>query len=187
VPSITSNIGENGLELTISGVRAYNQENLYSKKSPEKFKFFIGFQNKVCCNLCISTDGFSSDMKAESVDDLNSNIIELVESYNIDQQLTYMTQLEKQRISESQFAKLIGRAKLFQYLTKVEKGKLLELLLRDSHFNIIAKDFYEDESFCRNKDGDISMWNVYNLFTGANKSSYIDTFLERNEECLHIC
>jgi hypothetical protein len=23
------------------------------------------------------------------------------------------------------------------------------------------------------------MWRVYNLFTGANKSSYIDTFLSR--------
>jgi len=181
VPSITTNIGGNHLELTIGGVRAYNQENLYSKKSPEKFKFFIGFQNMVCCNLCISTDGFSSDMKAESVDDLNRNIIELVESYNIDQQLTYMTQLEKQRMSESQFAKLIGRAKLFQYLPKAEKAKLPELLLTDSHFNTIAKNFYEDESFCRNKDGDISMWKVYNLFTGANKSSYIDTFLDRNE------
>ncbi|MEH6764115.1 MAG: DUF3871 family protein [Aequorivita antarctica] len=180
VPSITSNIGGNDLELTIGGVRAYNQENLYSKKSPEKFKFFIGFQNMVCCNLCISTDGFSSEMKADNVEVLNSNIIELVEGYNINQQLTYMTKFEKQRMSESQFAKLIGRAKLFQYLPKAERAKLPELLLTDGHMNTIAKNFYEDESFCRNKDGDISMWNVFNLFTGANKSSYIDTFLERN-------
>jgi hypothetical protein len=181
VPSIITNIGGNDLELTIGGVRAYNQENLYSKKSPEKFKFFIGFQNMVCCNLCITTDGYSSEIKAGGVDDLSSNIIELVESFNIDKQLTYMTEFEKQRLSESQFAKLIGRAKLFQYLPKAEKLKLPELLLTDSHFNTIAKDFYEDESFCRSKDGDISMWNVYNLFTGANKSSYIDTFLDRNE------
>ena len=97
-------LGGNELELTIGGVRAYNQENLYSKKSPEKFKFFIGFQNMVCCNLCISTDGFSSEMKADSVEVLNNNIIELVEGYNIDKQLTYMTKFEKQRMSESQFA-----------------------------------------------------------------------------------
>jgi len=27
---------------------------------------------------------------------------------------------------------------------------------------------------------EISMWNVYNLLTGANKSSYIDNFLDRS-------
>lgn len=181
IPSITADVGGNRLELTIGGVRAYNQENLYSKKSPEKFKFFIGFQNMVCCNLCISTDGYSSTMKSMSTQDLNSNIIELVQSYNIDQQLTYMTQLDKQKMSEKQFATLIGRSKLFQHLPKKEKQLLPELLLTDNHFNTIAKDFYEDESFCRNESGDISLWKLYNLFTGANKSSYIDTFLDRNE------
>ena len=29
-------------------------------------------------------------------------------------------------------------------------------------------------------DGNINLWNVYNLFTQANKSSYIATFLDRN-------
>ena len=181
LPSITAQIGGNELQLSIGGVRAYNQENLYSKKSPEKFKFFIGFQNMVCCNLCISTDGYKSEIKVDNIDDLGSNIIDLVESYNINQQLTYMSQLDKQRMTEKQFATLIGRCKLFQYLPKPEKSKLPELLLTDSHFNSIAKDFYEDESFCRNEQGDISLWKVYNLFTGANKSSYIDTFLQRNE------
>ena len=27
---------------------------------------------------------------------------------------------------------------------------------------------------------DINMWNFYNLLTGANKSSYIDMFLDRS-------
>lgn len=27
---------------------------------------------------------------------------------------------------------------------------------------------------------EIDLWKVYNLFTGANKSSYIDTFLDRS-------
>ena len=26
----------------------------------------------------------------------------------------------------------------------------------------------------------INLWNVYNLFTGANKNSYIDNFLDRS-------
>lgn len=52
IPSVTETIDGCRLNLTIGGVRAYNQENLYSKKGFEKFKVFIGFRNMVCCNMC---------------------------------------------------------------------------------------------------------------------------------------
>ncbi|CAA7392587.1 DUF3871 family protein [Chryseobacterium fistulae] len=58
IPAITDSINSNELSLTVGGVRAYNQENLYNKKTFEKFKFFVGFQNRVCCNLCVWSDGF---------------------------------------------------------------------------------------------------------------------------------
>ena len=59
---------------------------------------------------------------------------------------------------------------------------ILILILILAFFNqkTIAKDYYEDKSFCRDENGNINLWNVYNLFTGATKSSYIDSFLERN-------
>ena len=57
IPTIHEDIEGNRLNLTIGGVRAYNHENLYSKKGAEKFKVFIGFKNLVCCNMCVSTDG----------------------------------------------------------------------------------------------------------------------------------
>ena len=50
----------------------------------------------------------------------------------------------------------------------------------DSHLNAIARAYYGDENFARNESGEIDLWRVYNLFTGANKSSYIDTFLDRS-------
>ena len=55
----------------------------------------------------------------------------------------------------------------------------------DSHINAIARAYYSDENFGRvgiveNTAPDIDLWRVYNLFTGANKSSYIDTFLDRS-------
>jgi hypothetical protein len=64
-------------------------------------------------------------------------------------------------------------------LPKKEKSLIPELLLNDGHINTVAKDYYQDESFCRNANGDISMWEFYNLLTSSNKTSYIDTFLER--------
>ena len=60
------------------------------------------------------------------------------------------------------------------------KSNISNLNFNDGQLNTVAKDYYEDESFCRDSNGNINLWNVYNLFTQANKSSYIDTFLDRN-------
>lgn len=54
-----------------------------------------------------------------------------------------------------------------------------------SHTNFIETAFkaiqkmLPNESFCRNANGDINVWEFYNLLTGSNKASYIDTFLDR--------
>lgn len=179
IPSITETINGNQLSLTIGGVRSYNLENLYNKKSFEKFKFFIGFQNMVCCNLCVSTDGFKEEIKATSPLELESKITEVIQAYNIDQHLKMMKDLATYTLTEKQFAQIIGRARLYNYLPKKEKMLLPELLLNDGHINTVAKDYYQDESFCRDSNGDINMWEFYNLLTGSNKSSYVDTFLDR--------
>ncbi|WP_452233059.1 DUF3871 family protein [Lacinutrix sp. MEBiC02595] len=180
IPSITENINGNDVALTVGGVRAYNQENLYNKKSYEKFKFFIGFQNMVCCNLCISTDGYQDEMRVGTYAELQSRIMDLIQGYDAQNHLQQMKQLFKQNLTEKQFAQLIGRARLYNYLPKEERLKIPELLLNDGQISTVAKDYYLDNSFSRNENGDINLWNVYNLFTGANKSSYIDSFLSRN-------
>lgn len=179
IPSITENINGNELALTIGGVRSYNLENLYNKKTFEKFKFFIGFQNMVCCNLCVSTDGFKDEIKATSSQELSGKIMEIVQSYNIHQQIKSMNDLVDYKLTEKQFAQIIGKSRLYNYLPKNEKALLPELLMNDGHISAIAKDYYNDESFCRESNGEINLWDMYNLFTGANKSSYIDTFLDR--------
>lgn len=55
------------------------------------------------------------------------------------------------------------------------------MLMTDTQIGLVAKAFYKDDNFSVVEHGDeISMWNVYNLLTGANKSSYIDQFLDRS-------
>lgn len=179
IPSITANINGNLLALTVGGVRAYNTENLYNKKSFEKFKFFIGFQNMVCCNMCVSTDGYKDEIKVMSTSDLIVRMSNVLENYLPDQHLKEMQDLQNYHLSESQFAQIIGKSRLYNYLPKKEKLILPELLMNDGHISTIAKDYYNDESFCRQENGDINLWNMFNLFTGANKSSYIDTYLSR--------
>lgn len=180
ISSIKDVINGNELSLTVGGVRSYNLENLYNKKSFEKFKFFIGFQNKVCCNLCISTDGFLEEMRVASAEELYNKSLKTMQNYNAENHLLEMKELTYDYLSEHQFAQLIGRSRLYQHLPKNEKQVIPELNFNDSHINTMAKDYYEDKNFCRIEDGSINLWNVYNLFTQANKSSYIDTFLDRN-------
>lgn len=180
IPGITDVIDGNELALSIGGVRSYNLENLYNKKSLEKFKFFVGFQNKVCCNLCVWSDGFVEEMRVGSIQDLHKGIMEVLSNYNAEKQIEAMKLLSQQSITEHQFAQLLGKVRLYQHLPKKEKALIPMLELNDGQMSTIAKDYYEDESFSRDTQGNINLWKMYNLFTSANKSSYIDTFLDRN-------
>ncbi len=93
IPGMTETVNGSTLSLSIGGVRAYNQENLYSKKSLEKFKVFIGFKNKVCTNLCISTDGFSNGIRAGSINELGEQMQQLFLGYNTDRHLGMMERM----------------------------------------------------------------------------------------------
>jgi hypothetical protein len=183
IPSIKDNITDNTLSLTVGGVRAYNLENLYSKKSEERFKLFIGFKNSVCTNLCISTDGFSADIKVRTIAELAKAAYDLFGEFNVYREIEKYHHLPNTIITESQFAQIIGRARLFQNMPFKERLALPQFPLSDSQVNSIVKDYYANESFCRNDIGDIDLWKLYNLFTGANKSSYIDSFLDRGVGC----
>ena len=61
------------------------------------------------------------------------------------------------------------------------------MLMTDTQIGIVAKSFYNDENISTIENGnEISMWNVYNLLTGAYKSSYIDNFLDRAYNATHL-
>ena len=168
------------LNLTIGGVRAYNQENLFSKKSIEKFKVFIGFKNTVCTNLCIATDGLQSEIRVSSISELQECIFNLIKNYNQEAHLGNMERMSKFQLNEQEFAHLLGKMRMYHFLSKEEKKTIFPLKLTDSQIGIIAKNYFMDKNFKRTSNRMINLWRVYNLFTEANKSSYIDTNLERN-------
>lgn len=180
IPSIKQLVNDNELSLSIGGVRAYNQENLYSKKTLEKFKLFIGFQNTVCTNLCVSTDGFSNDIRIGSIEALENRAVELFQSYNMERHLEVMKNMSEFKLSEQEFAHFIGKTKMYLHLRKQQQHGIYPIGLSDSQINHVVKDYYRCPNFSRDIDGSISLWNLYNLFTEANKSSYIDSNIERN-------
>lgn len=181
IPAVSENIGGCSLNLTVGGVRSYNHENLFSRKSPEKFKVFIGFKNLVCCNLCVSTDGFCEELRASSLEELYHKVSTLILRYRGEEHLKAMAGLLNYSLSESQFAQLLGKSRLYQFLPTAAKRRLPLLEFTDSHLNLIARNYYQDPDFCRSLETQgLNLWRLYNLFTGANKSSYIDSFLSRS-------
>jgi hypothetical protein len=181
VPGITSIVCGNKLSLSIGGVRAYSHDNLYGKKTEEHFKVFIGFKNHVCINLCISTDGFLDDLRVMSVQELFNRVFQLLTRFDAKRQINHLKTLSEHTLTEHQFAQLVGKSRLYQYLPpKTRKALDTVVPISDTQISTVGRDYYEDKSFCREDSGDINLWKVYNLFTGATKSSYIDTFLDRN-------
>ena len=82
-------------------------------------------------------------------------------------------------LSEHQFCQILGRMRLYQYLPMRLQRNIPRLLITDTQINNVAKSYISDEDF-GSYGTDINMWNFYNLLTGANKSSYIDMFLDRS-------
>ena len=181
LPNITAEVGRNLLSLTIGGVRAYNKENLYSKKSSEKFKVFIGFKNMVCCNLCVATGGFKEELRVTNTTELKYKVAELLMAYNPNEHIQTLQNYVGYSLTEAEFTKLVGRMKMYQFLPATEKKHLFKLELTDSYLSTIVKNYYQDENFNRELDGSINLWKLYNLCTEANKSSYIDSFLDRHQ------
>ncbi len=180
ISSLSRNIGGERISLTIGGVKAYNLDNISGKKgSEEHFKIFIGYKVSVCTNLCVFSDGFVANLKVRDQDQLFQEIYRLIRNFDGESQLEKMEQLQNYSLSESQFAQLVGRCRMYQHLPQNLKIGLPEMQFGDSQINSVIKDYYRDESFCRSFNGDINLWRLYNLFTAANKASYIDTFLDR--------
>lgn len=178
IPTIFETVNGNKLILTIGGVRAYNHTNLYSKKGAERFKVFIGFICKVCTNLCVSTDGFLSCLEVTNTRDLYQAVLEMFNKYDTAKHIHLMQALGNSYLTEHQFCQLLGRMRLYQSLPQSLQKAIPRMLLTDSQINNVAKSYIQDENFS-SLGNDLSMWKFYNLLTGSNKSSYIDSFLDR--------
>lgn len=181
IPGITQTINGNQLNLTVGGVKSYNLDNLYSKRmqADQRFQIFIGFQNKVCCNLCVWSDGIREELGIKNLNQLAYASENMIQQFNLEKQLKAMQQFTSLQLSETEFAQLVGRSRMYKHLPDNIRKDIPAMLLGDQQLNTVVKDFYKDSNFGCETGGDISLWEFYNLLTGANKSSYIDTFVER--------
>jgi Domain of unknown function, B. Theta Gene description (DUF3871) len=134
----------------------------------------------VCTNLCVWTDGYSSDLKINNIGQLKACICTLIENYNAPYHMHGLRKLNEYSLTEKQFAQVIGRCRMYQHLPKNLQSDIPQFLFGDNQLSAVCKDYYRDESFCRDDKGNINLWRLYNLFTGTNKSTYIDNFIDKS-------
>ena len=122
----------------------------------------------------------AGEMRVTNTQELTAKITELIASYNAKRHLERMRALLDTSMSESQFAQMVGKARLYQFLSPAQRKQLPEFEFTDCQLNVIARAYYNDTAFACDRQREIDLWRVFNLFTGANKSSYIDSFLARS-------
>ena len=179
IPTIYETINGERLELCVGGVRNYSDLNLYRQgKGVEKFSVFIGWRVNICSNQVLTGQGVSLQIEVMNINDLWKQVLELIQRFDPAKDIYLMKNLANSYLTETQFAQIVGRMRLYQALPTGLQKQIPRLLITDSQINNVCRDFYGSETFGM-KDNRLSMWDFHNLLTESNKSSYIDSYLQR--------
>lgn len=183
--NLTNTINGKTVNLCIGGVRAYNEDKLYRPQTPMKFKIFVGWKVRVCSNLCLTCDGFSGTIECMTEADIMQKALELFSGFNPrkEETLGLLENLQSTEISEELFCKIIGRLRLYQFLPVNEQKALPSLNIGDQAVNTMVKGYVSNPNFGKKEGEIITCWNLLQLANEAVKSSYIDTWLDRNRNC----
>lgn len=179
IPSLFETLQGEKLELCVGGCRNYSDLNLYRQtKGAEKFSIFVGWRMKICSNQILSGNGVKLSFEVMSLRDLYKITMDLFSSFVPAKDIYLMQTLSNTYLSESRFAQIIGRFRMYQALPNNVQRGIPKLLITDSQINSVCREFYHNETFGV-KDNQISMFDFHNLLTQSNKSSYIDSYISR--------
>ena len=185
VRNLTRTINGETVHLCIGGVRAYNEDKLYNRQSTMKFKVFVGWQVRVCSNLMLTCDGNSGTIDCMTEADIMQKSLELFSGFNPHKEdtLRLLENLSSTTISEEQFCQIIGRMRLYQFLPLAEQKQLPPLTIGDQAVNAMVKNYISNPNFGKKEGEDFTAWNLMQLANEAVKQSYIDKWLDRNQNC----
>ncbi|MBK8700940.1 MAG: DUF3871 family protein [Saprospiraceae bacterium] len=74
---------------------------------------------------------------------------------------------------------ILGKCRMYQHLKPHQRAGISAPGITDSQLNMVAKNYFQDASFS-SQNGLIDLWSLYNLFTDALKTSYIDNMIDHN-------
>ena len=179
IPSLHECINGQRLELCIGGVRNYSDLNLYrANRGMEKFAIYLGWRVNICSNQVLTGQGVRLNLEVMSIHDLYKSVLELFYKFNLEKDIELLQNLTKVRLTETQFAQIVGRMRLYQALPSYQQRRIPKLLITDSQINNVCRDYYNNPNFGA-KNSTISMFDFHNLLTEANKSSYINDYVQR--------
>ena len=187
VVGLSRTINNELVHLCIGGVRAYNEDKLYGRQSPMKFKIFVGWQVRVCSNLCLSCSGFTGSIECMTTSDIKEKALELFNGFDPikDDELRTLEALGNTSITEEQFCKIVGRLRLYQALPNTTKTELAlpNITVGDQAVNAVVRGYVENPNFKKEEGSDtITLWQMLQFFTEAVKQTYIDRWLDREKE-----
>ena len=187
VVGLSRTINNELVHLCIGGVRAYNEDKLYGRQSPMKFKIFVGWQVRVCSNLCLSCSGFTGNIECMTTSDIKEKALELFNGFDPikDDELRTLEALGNTSITEEQFCKIVGRLRLYQALPNTTKTELAlpNITVGDQAVNAVVRGYVENPNFKKEPGSDtITLWQLLQFFTEAVKQSYLDKWLDRERE-----
>lgn len=186
VKSMTRVVAGTEVHLCIGLCRCYNQDKLYSRKSPEKITIFAGWIVRVCSNCCLTCNGNSGTVEVLTEADIYQKAYQLFRRFEPEKEdtLKLIENLHNTRLSESQFCYLIGRLRLYQALPTEVQKTLPTIEIGDQAVNSAVRSFVSNPNFgLKEGESSISMFDMLQLFNEAIKQTYIDKWVDRNQNC----
>ena len=186
VKSMTRVVAGTEVHLCIGLCRCYNQDKLYSRKSPEKITIFAGWIVRVCSNCCLTCNGNSGTVEVLTEADIYQKAYQLFRRFEPEKEdtLKLIENLHNTRLSESQFCYLIGRLRLYQALPTEVQKTLPTIEIGDQAVNSAVRGFVSNPNFgLKEGESSISMFDMLQLFNEAIKQTYIDKWVDRNQNC----
>ena len=148
IPTIWETVRGEKLELCVGGVRNYSDLNLYrASKGLEKFSVFVGWRVVICSNQVLTGEGVKFNMEVSNINELYRNVLELLHSFNPAKDIHLLHALSETYLTETQFAQVVGRMRMFQALPSAQQKRMPQLLITDSQINNVCRDFYRSEHF----------------------------------------
>lgn len=176
IPSIVNRLGDQYVNLVVGGVKSYHKDKLSGKLSEQFFKVYVGFKVNVCSNLCVSTDGSLLEIRTKNQDELFLATVDLLQSFDQQKMIEKMSNMQIKILTKPQFEHFIGTVRVEYFNPTTDTTAWLG----DQQIGQVVRGYYDNPNFKAAPNGEISAWNLYNLFTESNKSSYVDSILERS-------
>lgn len=187
VEGLVKTVNDQPVHLCIGGVRSYSEDKLYNRPMPQKFRVFVGWQVRVCSNMMLTCDGNSGTIEAMTEADILQKAINLFNVFDPikESTLDLLENLNRTRLSEELFCKIVGRLRLYQFLPQKDLNQLglPKIFIGDQAANAMVKNYVENPNFGKREGEDITCWNLMQLANEAVKQTYIDRWPDRNQNC----